>query len=68
MSGQTVPLGFLFSHTLQLIRVKYDVALKQFKFNILILFLSEILGNQGNKCCFIVSKKFNADILSDAYH
>ena len=30
------PLGFIFSHTFQLIRIKFDVVLKQFKLNILI--------------------------------
>ena len=36
------PLGFIFSHTFHLIRMKFDLLLKQFKLNIQILFLSEI--------------------------
>ena len=36
------PLGFIFSHTFQLIRRKFDILLKQFKLKILMLFMSEI--------------------------
>ena len=36
------PIGFIFSQTFQLIRMKFNVVLKQFKQNILILLLSEI--------------------------
>ena len=35
-------LASIFLHTLQLIRMKFKMVLKQFKLNILILFLSEI--------------------------
>ena len=35
-------LGFVFSHTFQLIRVKFDVVSQQFNMNTLILLLSEI--------------------------
>ena len=35
-------LCFIFSHTLQQIGIKCDVVLKQFKLNIVVLFLSEI--------------------------
>ena len=36
------PLGFIFSHTFQLIRMKVSMVLKQFKLNTLILYLGEI--------------------------
>ena len=36
------PLGFIFSYTFQLIRMKFIIVLKQFKLNILILLLSEM--------------------------
>ena len=36
------PLGFIFSHTFQMIRIKFDKVLKQFQLSILILHLSEI--------------------------
>ena len=39
------PLGFIYLHTYQFIRVKFEKVLKQFKLNI--LFLSEILMKQG---------------------
>ena len=41
------PVGFIFSVSFQMIRVKFDEGLKQFKLNILILLLSEICMNQG---------------------
>ena len=41
--GQRKPksVGFIFSHTLQMIRMKFDMVLKQIKLDIFILFLSE---------------------------
>ena len=36
------PVGFIFSHTLQLVEIEFDVELKQFKLNILMLIFSEI--------------------------
>ena len=36
----------------QLIRIKFGMECKQFKLNILILFLSKIKWNKGNNCCF----------------
>ena len=46
------PLSFILSYTFQLIRMKTDLVLKQFKLNILILFLSEIWWIMGNNCRF----------------
>ena len=46
------PLGFIFSYTFQLIWMKFNLLLKQFKLNIAILFLSEIYRSEGNNCCF----------------
>ena len=42
--------------------------LKEFKLKIWILFLSEILWNNGNNCCLlIVSKNFNVDLHADVF-
>ena len=41
-SVQRKPIGFIFSHTFHLIRMKFDVVMKQFKFNILRLLFSKI--------------------------
>ena len=37
-------LSLFFSHTFQVVRMKFDVLFKQLKLNILILLLSEIVG------------------------
>ena len=50
-------LDFIFSHTFQLIRLKFDLVLKQFKLHILILLLIQIWWNEGNDCCFTDLKK-----------
>ena len=39
---KTKPLGFILGHAFQLIRLKFDVMLKQFKSNTLVSLLSEI--------------------------
>ena len=45
-------LGLIFSHSFQLIKMKFDMELKQLKLNILILLLNHIWWKQGNNCCF----------------
>ena len=50
--GKIKPIGFIFSHNCDLIRMKFDVVMKQFKLNILRLLLSKIYWNKGNNCCF----------------
>ena len=40
MLEQSNPIGFIFLHSLQLIKMKFDVVLKQFKLNTLTLPLS----------------------------
>ena len=35
------PLGFIFSNSFLTVKVKFEMVLKQFKLNIMILFLSE---------------------------
>ena len=55
-------IGFIFSHTFHLIRMKFDVVLKQFKMNFMSLLLSNIcvLGvHKGNSCYFIDYSKQN---------
>ena len=49
------PAGFIFSQTFPLIRMKFDMMMKQFKLNILRLLLREIYGNKGNDCCFTLT-------------
>ena len=44
--------GFIFSHTFELTRMKFDVVLKQFKLNIVTLCLSEICRMKGKNSCF----------------
>ena len=43
---------FFFSHMFQVIKMKFDVSMKKFKMNILILFYSEILVIKGNNCSY----------------
>ena len=48
--------------------MKFDVVLKQLKLNIPILFLSEILLNEGNNCCFTDSvKNYNVGLYLHVY-
>ena len=63
------PVHFTFSHTFKLIRMQYNIALKQFKLNILILILSETEHNRENSCCFfwLHQDAFNVDIHSDIH-
>ena len=42
VSARLNPLGFIFCHTFQLVRMKFNVVLKQIKLRILVLLLSEI--------------------------
>ena len=46
----------------QLISMKCDVVLKQFKLNIMILLLSEILWNKGNSCCLLIAPEANIGV------
>ena len=59
ISAKHKPHGFIFSHTFQLIRMKSDMVLKQFKLNSLTLLLNEIERNKGNNCCFTDLTKTN---------
>ena len=43
--------GFIFSHTFHLIRMKFIVVMKQFKLNVLRLFLTKVY-EKGGKYCF----------------
>ena len=45
-------LGFIFSHCFKLIGTIFDVVLKQFKLNILILLLNDIYWKKENNCYF----------------
>ena len=51
VSGKQKHLVFIFMQSFQLIRMKFDIALKQFKLNILMLLLSEII-KQGKYLLF----------------
>ena len=44
-------VGFIFLHTFQLMRMKFDVVQKQFRLNVLILILSEVRWIKGNNFC-----------------
>ena len=46
------PVGFIFPHTFHMIKMRYDLAMTQFKLNILRQLLTEIYGIKGNNCCF----------------
>ena len=46
------PVGLILSHTFQLMRMRFDIMLMQFKVKILILTLIEIYWIKGNNCCF----------------
>ena len=46
------PVGLIFSLTFHLVRMEFDVMIKQFKLNIMRLFLSEIYWKKGMNCCF----------------
>ena len=57
-----------FSHTCHFIRMKFDVVMKQFRGNILMLLLSKISQNKGNNCCFAdCVKNINIGMHSDVY-
>ena len=60
-------IGFIFSHTFQLIRMKFDVVMKQFMLNILRLCLSSIYKNKVNKLLLTVPKNFNIGMQSYVY-
>ena len=45
------PVSFIFSHTFHLIKLKFDVVIKQFMLNIVKVLLSKICRNKGNNCC-----------------
>ena len=62
------PIGILFWHTFQLLRIKFDMVMKQFKLNILGLPLRKISGNKGNNCSFTnCIKNFNIGMYSEVY-
>ena len=46
------PIGYIFLHTFQLIRLKFDLVMKQLKLNILRLLLNKSYWNKGNNSCF----------------
>ena len=60
------PIGFIFLHTFQLIRIIFDMVLKLFKLNILILFSSEVLQNEGNNY-WLHKKKCSIGMHLDIY-
>ena len=66
-STQSKPIGFIFSHSVQLTRMKCDVVMKQFKLHILRLPL--IYWNEGRNCCFAdcIQENFNVDMHLDVY-
>ena len=45
-------LAFIFSHTFHLIRMEFDIVMKQFKCNILRPHLSKIYWSKGKKLLF----------------
>ena len=47
---KAVPFDVIFSHTFQLIKMKLDVVLKQFKMNFLCLLLYDIFVIKGSDC------------------
>ena len=52
------PVDFIFSHTFHLIRMNFDVMLKQFKLNVLLILLSEINVVKGvNGCLYWLHQK-----------
>ena len=62
------PLGCIFSHTLQLIRMKLDMMLKQFTLTFLILLLGAVYWKRRNDCCFNdCVQKFNVCVHSNLY-
>ena len=68
--GQCKSKSLIFSHTFPLIRIKFDLVLKQFKLNIVILFLSEmywIWNKKKSAVLFTGSKNFNVGMHSDVY-
>ena len=66
--GQCKSKSLIFSHMFPLIRIKFDLVLKQFKLNIVILFLSEMYWNKKKTAVlFTGSKNFNVGMHSDVY-
>ena len=64
------PIGFIFSHTFHLIRMKFDVVIKQFKLNTLRVRLLLSMIYENNNCCFTDSMKknpFNIRMHLDVY-
>ena len=55
----------IFFHVFQLNGMKFGVVMKQFKWKILILLLSEIYIIRGFTCCFIDCIRTNVGMLSD---
>ena len=45
------PIAFIFLHTFHLIRMKFDVLMKQYKLNIIRLLLNKIFVNVGKRKC-----------------
>ena len=45
-------IGLIFLHPFHLIRINFEVVMKQFKVNVLRLLLIESYWNKGNTCCF----------------
>ena len=63
------PIGFIFSHTFDLIRMKSDVLMKQFKLNIMRLVLIKIYLHKGKISAVLQTalETFNAGMHSDVY-
>ena len=63
------PVGFIFSHTFHLIRMKSDVVMKQFEQHIWRLLLSKIYWKKGNEFCSTncIKKTFNVSVYLDIY-
>ena len=68
-SAQSKPLGFIFSRIFQLINMKFEMMLKQFKLNNLILLWNEINGIQIIATLFsmTVSENCHIDMCLDVY-
>ena len=66
---KTNSVGFILSHTFHLMRMKFDMVLKQFRWNICILILSFVYLSKGYNCWFLRAawKSFNIGMHSDIY-
>ena len=61
------PFGLIFLHTSWLEKVKFDVGLKRFMLNRLMLHWSKILWLKGNKCCSSGSIKKVGNVCTCSY-